>query len=236
MNENLIEELNHLSECLCYISTTFCATPLDTYLFQNSAIPQYSNNNNHINLSADSPSAINTNCCPPSPPPPLAQPNWISPDRSPCFQSKLRTAFPQVKPMGCGTSGFQRNNTPIPLCFPTPVVYTPEMETLFSSGGIIYARKSGTIHELKMRSIFFVQGNTWVAENLGTLIETLKEIGENIDMNEHCQILVRKTGELFVRQKKGRRKRFLQQAFNKASSHGNPPFEQTDSELTSDDQ
>lgn len=83
---------------------------------------------------------------------------------------------------------------------------------------------------------FFVQGNTWVAENLGTLIETLKEIGENIDMNEHCQILVRKTGDLFVRQKKGRRKRILQQALNKASSHGNPPFEQTDSELTSDDQ
>ena len=30
-----------------------------------------------------------------------------------------------------------------PICFSTPVVYTPEMETLFSSGGIIYARKSG---------------------------------------------------------------------------------------------
>lgn len=142
LNENLIEELTHLSESLCYISTTFCPKPLDTYLFQNATIPQYSNNNNnHINLPTDVPSAINTNCCPPSSPPP--PPNWIGIDQSPCFQPKLRTAFPQMKPMGCGASGFQRNTTPIPLCFPTPVVYTPEMETLFSSGGIIYARKSG---------------------------------------------------------------------------------------------
>lgn len=34
-------------------------------------------------------------------------------------------------------------------------------------------------------------------------------------MNEHCEILVRKTGELLVRRKKGRRKRFLQQNLNK---------------------
>lgn len=154
LNESLIGELNHLSESLCCLTTTLClntpkinpSKPLDTYLFQNAAIPQNSNNNNYVNPSADVPSAINSNCCPPPT-------NWMTMDRSPCFQPKLRTVFPQVKAMGCG-AGFQRNNTPMPLCFPTPVVYTPEMETLFSSGGIIYARKSGMVcisNLLKMR-------------------------------------------------------------------------------------
>ena len=36
-------------------------------------------------------------------------------------------------------------------------------------------------------------------------------------MNEHCEILVRKTGELIVRRKRGRRKRFLQQNLTKTS-------------------
>lgn len=62
--------------------------------------------------------------------------------------------------------------------------------------------------------MFFIEGNTWIAENLGTLIETLKDIGENIDMNEHSEILVRKTGELFVRRKRGRKKRNLQRNSN----------------------
>jgi hypothetical protein len=75
-------------------------------------------------------------------------------------------------------------------------------------------------------------GNTWVAENLGTLIETLKDIGQTIDMNEHCEILVRKTGELYVRRKRGRRRRFLQQTLNKISSPGN---EQSDSNLSNND-
>jgi hypothetical protein len=71
---------------------------------------------------------------------------------------------------------------------------------------------------------------------LGTLIETLKDIGQTIDMNEHCEILVRKTGELFVRQKKGRRKRFLQQTLNKAAtSHSNHAYEQSDSDMSQND-
>ena len=53
-------------------------------------------------------------------------------------------------------------------------------------------------------------GNTWIAENLGTLMTTLKDIGQKLDMNDHCEILVRKTGELVARRKKGRRKRVLQ--------------------------
>jgi hypothetical protein len=75
------------------------------------------------------------------------QPYWTGIGRGPCFQPNSRTAppanvFPQSKPMGCST-GLEKGEIPLPLCFPTPVVYTPEMETLFSSGGIIYARKSG---------------------------------------------------------------------------------------------
>ncbi|CAF4413514.1 unnamed protein product, partial [Adineta steineri] len=102
------------------------------------------------------------------------------------------------------------------------------METLSSSGGIIYARKSG---------------NTWIAENLGTLIETLKDIGQTIDMNAHCEILVRKTGELLVRRKRGRRKRFLQQTISKTTARGNNAYaemnanqEQSDSNNSNDDQ
>lgn len=55
-------------------------------------------------------------------------------------------------------------------------------------------------------------------------------------MNEHCEILVRKTGELFVRRKRGRRKRFLQQTLNKATSHENNTYEKSDSNSTNDDQ
>jgi hypothetical protein len=210
LNQNLIEELSQLSESLIHLTTNLChnssksnqCKPLGTYLFQNASIPQYSNNNNnHINPPSDIPTAINSNCCPPLQ---QQQPtNWMGLGRNPCFQSNPRTV------------PFTKST---PLCFPTPVVYTPEMETLFSSGGIIYARKSG---------------NTWVAENLGTLIDTLKEIGQTIDMNEHCEILVRKTGELFVRQKKGRRKRFLQQTLNKTPV--NHADEQTDSDTSQND-
>ncbi len=84
--------------------------------------------------------------------------------------------------------------------------------------------------------LFLNKGNTWIAENLGTLIETLKDIGQTIDMNEHCEILVRKTGELFVRRKRGRRKRFLQQTLNTTTSHRNNAYEQQDSDTSNDDQ
>lgn len=62
--------------------------------------------------------------------------------------------------------------------------------------------------------MFSIEGNTWIAENLGTLLETLKDIGEHIDVNPHNEILVRKTGELFVRQKRGRKKRAQQRNHN----------------------
>jgi len=64
------------------------------------------------------------------------------------------------------------------------------------------------------KALFSIEGNTWIAENLGTLLETLKDIGENIDANPHNEILVRKTGELFVRQKRGRKKRAQQRNHN----------------------
>lgn len=126
-----------------------------------------------LNNSNNNQSSMNTNCCQPNP-----------------------RCLPNVDIFPCSTSMGANVEISSPLCFSTPVVYTPEMETLFSSGGIIYARKSG---------------NTWIAENLGTLIETLKTIGQNIDMNEHSEILVRKTGELSVRRKRGRKKRSAQQ-------------------------
>jgi hypothetical protein len=151
LNQNLIEELTQLSESLIHFTTTLGlnsskmnhSKPLDTYLFQNATAPQYSNNNNHINLSSDIPAAINSNCCSQQPT------NWIGLGRSSCFQSNPITAnvFPHTRPMGCIPPSSRNVNTSTPLCFPTPVVYTPEMETLFSSGGIIYARKSGIISD-----------------------------------------------------------------------------------------
>ena len=132
--------------------------------------------------------------------------------------------------MGCGF-GSGKTQPPPPLCFPTPVVYTPEMETLFSSGGIIYARKSGntdrTCHRREQTPTFVCSGNTWVAENLGTLIDTLKDIGENIEMGEHCEILIRKTGDLLVRRKRGRRKHLLQENLNKSTPRGNNAYAET---------
>ena len=84
------------------------------------------------------------------------------------------------------------------------------METLFAAGGIIYVRKSG---------------NTWVAENLGTLVETLKDIGEKLDQNDYCEILVRKTGDLIVRRKRGRRKRSQQETNPKGTPRANNAYE-----------
>ncbi|CAF1220993.1 unnamed protein product [Rotaria sordida] len=229
LNQNLIEELNHLSECLINFTTNFynncqninnkSSKPIDTYLFQSQSTAQYPNNNNHINQTIPNASpneksnispAINSNCYPYNiirNPCPQQQPCWTGIGQTHCIQTNpIRcpigtiptvATFPYTKPMYCGINP---NKTEIPpLCFPTPIVYTPEMETLFSSGGIIYARKSG---------------NTWIAENLGTLIETLKDIGQTIDMNEHYEILVRKTGELVVHRKRGRRKRMLQETLN----------------------
>lgn len=142
---------------------------------------------------AASPCAMNTNCC------------QINPQ-----------CLPNVDIFPCSTSMGARVEISAPLCFTTPIVYTPEMETLFSSGGIIYARKSGRKKEKvsDFKALFSIEGNTWIAENLGTLLETLKDIGENIDVNPHNEILVRKTGELFVRQKRGRKKRAQQRNHN----------------------
>ena len=75
---------------------------------------------------------------------------------------------------------------------------------------------------------------------MGTLIETLKDIGQTIDMNAHCEILVRKTGELTVRRKRGRRKRFLQQTLNNTISRGNNAYaemhqEHAESDVSTDD-
>ncbi|CAF3700352.1 unnamed protein product [Rotaria sp. Silwood1] len=226
LNQNLIEELNHLSENLINFTTTFynnCqnmnntktkkpSKPINTYLFQSVSTTQYPNNNNHMNETIPNiSSAMNSNCyshnmirnpCPQQQQPcctNIGQGHCIqtNPIRCPIGIVPTVATYPYTKPMSCGINS--NKTEPPPLCFPTPIVYTPEMETLFSSGGIIYARKSG---------------NTWVAENLGTLIETLKDIGQTIDMNDHCEILVRKTGDLVVRRKKGRRKRMLQENLN----------------------
>lgn len=60
-------------------------------------------------------------------------------------------------------------------------------------------------------SIFYTLGNTWIAENLGNLIKTLTEIGDTFDSNEHSEIFVRKNGELIERQRRSRRRRFIQE-------------------------
>ena len=77
---------------------------------------------------------------------------------------------------------------------------------------------------------------------MGTLIETLKEIGQTIDMNAHCEILVRKTGELLVRRKKGRRKHVIQENIRQNVSRGNNAYaemnmkhEPSDSNVIHDD-
>jgi hypothetical protein len=55
-------------------------------------------------------------------------------------------------------------------------------------------------------------------------------------MDAHSEILVRKTGELYVRRKRGRRKRILQQTFNKTKSRRNDiNHQQTDSNISNDD-
>ncbi|CAF1547056.1 unnamed protein product [Adineta ricciae] len=232
---NLSHELYCLSESLMQFSTIFYTQPsmvdetklqesikpIDTYLFQNN------NHHHHLNQQRTNLSSnekpMNSNCYSYNMPNYQTSSNWANTDRNCCVQSApircdaasapRTNTFPQQKPMGCGY-GSQKTDIPPPLCFPTPVVYTPEMETLSSSGGIIYARKSG----------LDLYRNTWIAENLGTLIETLKEIGQTIDMNAHCEILVRKTGELLVRRKKGRRKHFIQENMRQNTSHGNNAY------------
>ncbi|CAF0905870.1 unnamed protein product [Adineta steineri] len=264
MYQNLTEELYCLSESLLHFTSIFFintekintikssdySKPVDTYLFQNVSTTTQStnNNNNHVNeittntssnkkSSMSSPMNSNCNQCNMINNQIPQQPYWNGTGRGFCFQPNpvhcatgsvpITNVFAHQKPMSCSNTS-QKNDVPPPLCFPTPVVYTPEMETLSSSGGIIYARKSG---------------NTWIAENLGTLIETLKDIGQTIDMNAHCEILVRKTGELLVRRKRGRRKRFLQQTISKTTARGNNAYaemnanqEQSDSNNSNDDQ
>ena len=169
--QNLTEELYHLSDSLIHFTTIFYinsqkmnniktsepSIPIDTCLFQNA------NNNNHINETmtnlsttetSNIPTATNSNCypCNMTNNQPLQQPYWTGsgrdfssqPNPVRCTAGPVPTTgvFQHPKPMGCGV-GSRKNDTPPPLCFPTPVVYTPEMEALFSSGGIIYARKSG---------------------------------------------------------------------------------------------
>ena len=150
LSKNLNEELNHLADSLTRLATILPSSapiqqpPMDTHLLQS-----ISTNNNHIHdTAAHTTTARNVNCCPcptmhrfPSPP---QQPQSQGPF---CFQpNPIR--YPTApspcgsKPMGCGLSS-GKADAPPPLCFPTPVVYTPEMETLFAADGIIYARKSG---------------------------------------------------------------------------------------------
>lgn len=121
MNRNLIEELNHLAEALIHFSNNLCLNkPMETFLFQQEVSAHDNNNNNNHQCTSKPPTSApgtNTNCYP-------------------CYQPPV-DVFPCAKPCG----GKVEISTP--LCFSTPVVYTPEMETLFSSGGIIYARKSG---------------------------------------------------------------------------------------------
>jgi hypothetical protein len=61
------------------------------------------------------------------------------------------------------------------------------------------------------------------------LIETLKDLGENMELDVHCEILVRKTGELFVRRKRGRRKQVINENSNKVTPRGNNAYEETNS-------
>jgi len=89
------------------------------------------------------PPAMNSNCNMTNNQPPPQQSYWPGIGRGFCFQpNPTPHVFPHSKSMGCGVDS-RKHDIPPPLCFPTPVVYTPEMEALFSSGGIIYARKSG---------------------------------------------------------------------------------------------
>jgi hypothetical protein len=138
--------LNHLSESLINFTTNFNknSKPIDTYLFQNISTTQYpNNNNNHLNETT----VLNSNCYPCNL---QQQSHWTGIRREgPCFQPNSRTVPTSGVFMDCSGKG----DTSASLCFPTPVVYTPEMDTLFSSGGIIYARKSGRnkIVEIKMK-------------------------------------------------------------------------------------
>ena len=162
--QNLSHELYCLSESLMQFSTIFytqspvvhdtklqeSAKPIDTYLFQNN------NHHHHLNQQRTNLSSnekpMNSNCYSYTTPNYQTSSNWINTDRNYCYQpapprcnptsTPITNTFSQQKPMGCGY-GSQKTDIPPPLCFPTPVVYTPEMETLSSSGGIIYARKSG---------------------------------------------------------------------------------------------
>jgi hypothetical protein len=57
----------------------------------------------------------------------------------------------------------------------------------------------------------------------------LKDLGENMELDVHCEILVRKTGELFVRRKRGRRKQVINENSNKVTPRGNNAYEETNS-------
>ena len=207
---NLLDEINGLAETLLKLPLAPVEAK-ETYLFQPAPLQTCPTNNNSSQNEAQEP-ASNSNCysCQPRcSPPPNRHFTSIAPTINVCPPSPCSN-----KPMGCGL-GSGRIEAPPPLCFPTPIVYTPEMETLFAAGGIIYVRKSG---------------NTWVAENLGTLVETLKDIGEKLDQNDYCEILVRKTGDLIVRRKRGRRKRTLQETNTKGTPRANNAYEGTDLE------
>ena len=130
----------------------------NTYLFQPSSLQNCSNNNHPQSNDGVPTAAMSSNCYPchtrlrmpvqQTPCTGFGRSGYPSPPttaRCPAVTIPMVGICPPYsgKPMGCGL-GSGKTEPPPPLCFPTPVVYTPEMETLFSSGGIIYARKSGT--------------------------------------------------------------------------------------------
>lgn len=177
-------------------------------------LPQSScpiNNNSSQQETSEIPMATNGSCYPCYDPRVSSIPIRCTRGGFPTINLSPPSPACSTKPMGCGF-GSARVDAPPPLCFTTPIVYTPEMQTLFGSGGILYVRKSG---------------QTWVAENLGTLVETLKDLGEKIDHGDHCEILVRKTGDLIVRRKRGRRKHGLQETHDRARPQANNAYEES---------
>ena len=170
MNQNLTEELNHLSESLTHFAIVFYnnspkmnnvrvqepSKSVDTYLFQNLPTTQYSDNNNHfITAKSNISPAVNSNCYPCTMSRNLSSQQEPSGDirsnygyqtnaiRCPIGMISTVDVFSSYKPTSCGVNS-EKSGISSPLCCPTPIVYTPEMEALFASDGIIYVRKSGS--------------------------------------------------------------------------------------------
>lgn len=138
--------------------------PSNTYLFQSVSPIQNSNKNTYINEGmsniatlekSNNSQAINSNCYPytvtrnpcatqQSDVSKIRQGASIQPNLMRCPTEIIPTTggFSYCKPMHYGTNA-TKSDKPPPLCFSTPIIYSPEIENLFSTGGIIYARKSG---------------------------------------------------------------------------------------------